>query len=153
MTWDVFNPPDLSLDAESRAIRRSHLLGEIARRSGEQPVRRRSWRRRRLVVALAAAVVAALIVLPAMAVVQGWWFLGNGSPATAGEVHVVASGQAAGIEWTLTAFVSRTDGLCVALSPERPAGSGTQACGSAVRGEPNLPPAVANGPTVARPLR
>src|SRR6266508_3990748 len=153
MNWDVFDPPNLDLGT-STSPRREHLLREINRAAGSSHMRwsprSRSWSRKRSVtrsqrslrrkVALLAAisVVAVLLVLPAMAVVKGWWFLGNGTPQPVGSVDVITSGNADGVAWTLTAFVSKDRGVCVALSPDSQKGWGTEACGAGVRGEPNL---------------
>jgi hypothetical protein len=90
-----------------------------------------------VVAARLGLVVVAVAVVPAIAV-EGWWFLGTGSPKPVTDVAVVTTLRAGGGAWKLTAYVSESDGLCVGLTPEQPGRSGAESCGSGVRGEPNL---------------
>jgi hypothetical protein len=77
----------------------------------------------------------------ALAVANGWWFLAGDTPKPTTSVDIVGSVTGAdGSEWTLTAYVSEHDGVCVAMTPTNGSGGGAaQGCGSGVRGEPNLP--------------
>lgn len=102
-------------------------------------------RGRRVGAVVLVGVVAAVAVLPAFAVVNDWWFFGAGSPSPVGQVVVVRTGTTDGIGWTLAAFVSEQDGVCVALTPTGSTGAGVEACGSGIRGEPNLGSGVEGG--------
>jgi hypothetical protein len=97
------------------------------------------FNRRRQILALATAIGAAILVaVPALGINGGWWFLGGGEPQPTTGVSVIATGTSAAIDWTLTAFISRNKGACVALTPSvRGRSMGGQICGTNVRGEPN----------------
>jgi hypothetical protein len=93
--------------------------------------------RRRILLVAAVVAAIALLAVPALAL-SDWWFLGPGAPKPEGGVTVVASGRSAGIEWMMTAYVSKDTGVCVALTPQVGQGdSGALGCGADVRGEPN----------------
>jgi hypothetical protein len=78
-----------------------------------------------------------VVAIPALAVSKGWWFLHSGAPKPKSEVAVVTSGRAAGIDWTMTAYVSGDKGVCVALTLDLGREkTGGMSCGSDVRGEP-----------------
>jgi hypothetical protein len=107
--------------------------------------------RRPLALGLALAALAVLVPVAALAVSDDWWFLGTGGPPKpAGDVVVVSSGRWAGVPWTLAAYRSRTNGVCVAFTPNsatgRPDPSGAPsgrtsalACGAPIEGLPGLP--------------
>jgi hypothetical protein len=119
---------------------------ELLRAAGIQPRRRLRWlsgwaarRRPHKVLVLAAALVTTVVVaIPALAVSKGWWFLHSGAPKPESDVAVVTSGRAAGIDWTMTAYVSADKGVCFGLTPNVGRGDmGSMSCGSDLRGEPN----------------
>lgn len=120
---------------------------ELLRDADALPQRRFPWRslvggrrRKRRVLVLATTVLVAVVVaIPALAVSKGWWFLGSGAPRPQSDVAVVTSGRAAGIDWTLTAYVSADRGVCVAMTPDVGRGDmGGMSCGHELRGEPAL---------------
>ena len=91
------------------------------------------------VLAAAVLVTGVAIAVPALAVNQNWWFLTPGAPKPQSAVEVVTSGRTAGINWTLTAYLSRDKGVCVAQTLEAGKGDmGEMACGYELRGEPAL---------------
>jgi hypothetical protein len=98
-------------------------------------------RRRRLVAVAVASLLAALVAVPALAVGKDWWFdwwfLDFGGPRPVTEIAEVASGSSRAGRWVMTAYVSEDEGLCVALTMERPSSTGAQACGAPVRGAPD----------------
>jgi hypothetical protein len=101
------------------------------------PTRSPATRWRRAVVILAAAVTAMLLAIPALGLSEHWWFLDSGSPVPQGPVGVVTTGRASGIDWTMTAYLSKGKGICVALTPAVRNGTmGAESCGGAVRGDP-----------------
>jgi hypothetical protein len=66
-------------------------------------------------------VLAAAVPLTSLAFANDWWFLGSASvPAPSGDIIVVRSGEWGGVPWTLTAYRSQTQGLCVAFTPNAP---------------------------------
>jgi hypothetical protein len=96
-------------------------------------------RRNRIFVVTAALIATVSVAIPALAVSKGWWFLGTGQPKPQSDVATVTAGRAAGIDWNLTAYLSRGKGVCVALTPDVGKGDmGAMSCGSEVRGEPVL---------------
>jgi hypothetical protein len=101
----------------------------------------RTRRCSRVLVLVGALVVAVVVAIPALAVREGWWFLGPGAPSPTSDVVVVTSGRWAGIDWKMTAYVSADKGVCVALTPELGPGGvgGGMSCGSELRGEPFAP--------------
>jgi hypothetical protein len=108
-------------------------------RSSRTPIRALHVRR----VALGLAVVALIAVVPALAISQEWWFLGDAPRATGDVTTVTAVRAEDGSLWRLTAYVSEDAGICVGLTPSSDASSGAaMSCGAGVRGEPNLPPGV-----------
>ena len=115
--------------------------GELPR-EGRAPLRVRGLiadRRRMIAIFAVTAAAALLLAIPAVAVKDGWWFLGGNAPSPTDAVAVVASGRSNGIGWTMTAYVSEDRGVCVALTPEvgqRDMGAGAGSCGAGVRGEP-----------------
>lgn len=92
--------------------------------------------RRRALAFAAICLLAALVTVPALALTKGWWFLDFGGPKPITKVVVVKRGIAAERRWALTAFVSENQGLCFALTMERPSNVGAQSCGAPVRGAP-----------------
>jgi hypothetical protein len=105
----------------------THELGDwrtVLTRAGEyenpRGARRFLARRRAMAFALAAIVVVG-IPLAAVAASSDWWFLSDASaPKPTSDVVVVREGQWAGIPWSLTAYRSAGDKLCVALTPNGP---------------------------------
>lgn len=133
------------------AVPRSDDRGQWERVLADARLRQQPWwtrglatRRRRLAVFATATLVMAAIPLTALGVANDWWFLAS-SPSPAGPIVVVRSGRWNGIPWTLAAYRSKTNGLCLGLTPNPPAGRpqpghGSQtaalACGTSVRGTP-----------------
>lgn len=117
--------------------------GELNRRAGRtaairtRPLRPASTATRRTAVLLAATVIVALgIAIPAVALSNNWWFLGTGAPNATSNIMTVTSGRWADIDWTVTAYLSADDGVCVALTPAVGDGKlGASACGTGLRGE------------------
>jgi hypothetical protein len=93
-------------------------------------------RRRRAVAVVAVCGLAVLVAVPALAVTNGWWFLDFGGPRPASDVVVVKTGTSSEGRWALTAYLSESQGICVALTVERPSSIGAQGCGAPVRGAP-----------------
>lgn len=73
--------------------------------------------------------------VPATAILRDRWFLGGGAPHPTGPVVTVATGSAAGVPWTLTAYRTRRNGICVALAPR--AAQGASGGASQWRTDPN----------------
>jgi hypothetical protein len=99
--------------------------------------RRRWWHgrpSRRVSLAFAALVTSLLIAVPAMGVVNDWWFLGDPTITPAGDVAVLSEGQAAGERWYLTGFISKEQGLCLGINTEPERRQGAMACGFPVAG-------------------
>jgi hypothetical protein len=94
-------------------------------------------RRRRALAFAAICLLATLVTVPALAVTKGWWFLDFGGPPPQSKVVVVESGVSAEGRWVMTAYLSESHGLCVALTMERPSSTGAQSCGAPVRGVPD----------------
>jgi hypothetical protein len=85
------------------------------------PQRLRSSGLRWRATLVAAVVLAAAVPLTSLAFANDWWFLGSASvPAPSGDIIVVRSGEWVGVPWTLTAYRSQTQGLCVAFTPNAP---------------------------------
>lgn len=101
----------------------SAAWSEVLARAGVRAPRPASGRRRgRLLIALTVLLVALVAVL-SLAASQDWWFFRFGQgPQPVSAVAVVSSGGWQGIPWELTAYRSRSDGICFALTP-RPAGA------------------------------
>ena len=117
---------------------------DLLREAAAAPPRRFRWpstrlkgSRPRLLVPALAVVATALVAIPALALSRDWWFLGTGTPQPASQVAVLEAGRAAGIDWTLTSYLSKDKGVCVALTLDvGQRDTGSLDCGADVRGEP-----------------
>lgn len=94
-------------------------------------------RRRRTLAFAAICLLAALVSVPALAVTRGWWFLDFGGPKPVTKIVEVESGSPTSGRWALSAFVSESEGVCVALTMQPPSVTGAQSCGAPVRGAPD----------------
>jgi hypothetical protein len=112
-----------------------HVLHEAQVVASEPPTK--VTRGHRWAVLLASTViVGALAIVPALAVGNGWWFIGEGKPRPVTEVMVITTGEASGRTWYLVAFLSDEKGVCVGVSGAPEERAGTLACGAAIRGVP-----------------
>jgi hypothetical protein len=101
---------DTPADVVSRAA-----TGKRARQRQAVRVLRGGPRQRVIgAIAIAAALVGSTL---ALAATQDWWFFGSGAPEPAGDVVIVKTGTWQGAPWTLTAYRSKSDGLCFGLTP------------------------------------
>jgi hypothetical protein len=88
----------------------------------------------RLALAFATiALLAMLAVVPALAVSEGWWFLGFDAPNPTGTVAAAVNLNGS---WTLIEYMSGNS-ICYAFAPG--SGSITGVCGAGALGEANLP--------------
>jgi hypothetical protein len=63
--------------------------------------------------------VAVLVPLAALAAANDWWFLRfGGTPVPTEAPQVVKEGEWDGRRWELIAYPSRTDGLCISMTPK-----------------------------------
>jgi hypothetical protein len=131
----------------------ARVLADANRSRGSRLVRSGLLTRRtRIALAAAALFLAAAIPITALAVSRGWWFFRASAPTPTSSVVVVDSGTWQGTPWELTAYTTTGDGLCVAFTPNPPAGppitppaagssraTEMMGCGAPVRGIPGLP--------------
>jgi hypothetical protein len=98
----------------------------------------------RLLLALALP-AAVLVAVAALAAASDWWFLeddaptsvvGDDAPTPVGLSDVVKEGEWSGHPWQLTAYRSRTHGLCFSVTPtaSKAGDSGATSCASFVGG-------------------
>ena len=93
--------------------------------------RRGSWTARRRLIVFAAALVGILVSTLTVAASEGWWFFRSGeAPKPISDVYVVKNGTWSGVAWTLTAYLSGTDGVCFAIGPT--SSSSTNGTGAAM---------------------
>jgi hypothetical protein len=105
---------ELDLLAPADQLPASDWAGVLAR-AGDSGFRR--WRQPRGRLAFAAAILAVAVgTTAAIAANQHWWFFGEG-PEPVSEVAVVMEGSWDGVPWALTAYRSRTDGVCFGVTP------------------------------------
>ena len=104
----------------------------------------RPWQRKRWpLIAVTMLVLLVVAPLTALAVSQGWWFFSaSGLPTPISRVTVVATGTWNQVPWTLTAYRSSTDGVCLALTPRAPSnahGVGAAMSCDQIAGVPSTP--------------
>ena len=104
----------------------------------------RTWQRKRWpLIAVTMLVLLVVAPLTALAVSQGWWFFSaSGLPTPISRVTVVATGTWNQVPWTLTAYRSSTDGVCLALTPRAPSnahGVGAAMSCDQIAGVPSTP--------------
>lgn len=101
----------------------------------ERPTIATTRRRRRWTLGFATAMaVGTLAVVPALAIQNSWWFLGEGTPEPVADVSVITAGEASGSAWYLVAFVSADKGVCVGVTGAPDEGYGAMTCGASIRG-------------------
>ena len=132
---------DLLVPAASVSARPEHerAWSRILEIAGKRKPRRRlsvSSRRAKVVAVAVALVIATAIALPASGLVREWFLGGQGSPEPIGPVVTVTTGSTGGAAWSLKAYASKTDGVCVVIDSN---GNGAEGCGGGVRGEPVTP--------------
>jgi hypothetical protein len=95
-------------------------------RDARMPERKRVWSRvgrtsrRRALVFAAALITVVIAPLAALAHSEGWWFIAASAPSPIGSILTVKSGTWSGVPWSLTAYQSETQGLCVGFTPNSP---------------------------------
>jgi hypothetical protein len=131
------SPDSHPLDVLAPALPWEPDWPDILERAQLRPGQRRpgfAVPRGRLVLLL---VLIAVIAAPLLAygAANDWWFLGSGSPEPVSAPVIVKEGSWDGHAWQLIAYLSTTDGLCLAITPRGSAldgQAGAMACGPLV---------------------